>query len=344
MKQLSINKDISIANTINKSFYLDDFYFDLSLKNIFTHSWQFLIHTNELGLYNNYPIIFLKDSINEEMLFTSNGKEICLLSNICTHRGSILSNSNSNNNTIQCPYHGRKFNLDGTVKSAFGFGKNKNFPSERDHLHKYKTIEFKNFIFGAIKPKIDISIILDDISERLGHYPFHKLKYNKENSQTYIINSHWALYCENYLEGMHVPFVHKGLNREISLSTYRTKIFKNGVLQYTKDSSNKDNLYAHYYWIFPNMMFNFYSWGLSINIVEPLEKERTRIRFLSYIIDGKKQPQNQSASIDTVELEDQNIVESVQKGIKSHSYKTGTYSVEYEKGIHHFHRLIAKYL
>ena len=75
-----------------------------------------------------------------------------------------------------------------------------------------------------------------------------------------------------------------------------------------------------------------------------MEKEKTRIRFLSYIIDGEKQPNNQSASIDTVELEDQKIVESVQKGMKSYSYNSGKYSTEHEKGVHHFHRLIAKYL
>ena len=34
---------------------------------------------------------------------------------------------------------------------------------------------------------------------------------------------------------------------------------------------------AYFYWIFPNMMFNFYPWGLSINIVKPLYINKTKV-------------------------------------------------------------------
>ena len=35
-------------------------------------------------------------------------------------------------------------------------------------------------------------------------------------------------------------------------------------------------------------MFNFYDWGLSINIVEPISFKKTRIKFLSYPIKDAK--------------------------------------------------------
>ena len=40
--------------------------------------------------------------------------------------------------------------------------------------------------------------------------------------------------------------------------------------------------------------------------------------------------------------EDQDIVLSVQKGIKSKFYNRGRYSLQHEIGVHHFHRLICK--
>ena len=89
-------------------------------------------------------------------------------------------------------------------------------------------------------------------------------------------------------------------------------------------------------------MLNFYNWGISINIIEPINKEKTKIRFLSYPINGKKQPSNSGASLDKVEKEDQDIVLSVQKGIKSKFYDRGRYSSQHEIGVHHFHRLICK--
>ena len=36
------------------------------------------------------------------------------------------------------------------------------------------------------------------------------------------------------------------------------------------------------------MMFNFYPWGLSINIVEPQSNDKTKVRFLTYMWDETK--------------------------------------------------------
>jgi choline monooxygenase len=43
-------------------------------------------------------------------------------------------------------------------------------------------------------------------------------------------------------------------------------------------------------------------------------------------------------------MEDEEIVEQVQKGVQSRFYKHGRYSVTREKGTHHFHRLLAQFL
>jgi len=53
------------------------------------------------------------------------------------------------------------------------------------------------------------------------------------------------------------------------------------------------------------------------------------------------QPQAGEASLERVELEDQSVVKSVQKGIKSRHDERGRYSPAHEKGVHHFHGLLA---
>ena len=144
------------------------------------------------------------------------------------------------------------------------------------------------------------------------------------------------------MEGFHVSFVHKGLAKQIDINKYQTEILENGVLQYAI-SKNKEP-YAYYYWIFPNIMLNFYDWGLSINIITPLSKNKTRIKFLSFPKKGMIQPKDTPSGINVVEDEDQKIVKSVQKGIQSSNYSTGRYSVKHEQGIHYFHLLISEYL
>ena len=43
-------------------------------------------------------------------------------------------------------------------------------------------------------------------------------------------------------------------------------------------------------------------------------------------------------------MEDEEIVENVQKGVKSRFYKNGKFSPTMEKGVHHFHKLISNFL
>jgi choline monooxygenase len=43
-------------------------------------------------------------------------------------------------------------------------------------------------------------------------------------------------------------------------------------------------------------------------------------------------------------MEDEAVVESVQRGIRSRYYSHGRYSPTREQGTHHFHRLIAEFL
>ena len=91
-------------------------------------------------------------------------------------------------------------------------------------------------------------------------------------------------------------------------------------------------------------MFNYYSWGLSINIIEPINENKSKIKFLSFPLSNKQQPVNDLDSIDLIELEDQKIVQQVQRGVGSLFYNKGRYSPDYEKGVHHFHRLLCRYL
>ena len=48
----------------------------------------------------------------------------------------------------------------------------------------------------------------------------------------YMVNAHWALYCENYLEGFHIPFVHAGLNAVIDFGNYQPNCFHTQVFNW----------------------------------------------------------------------------------------------------------------
>ncbi|HWZ03578.1 MAG TPA: SRPBCC family protein, partial [Mucilaginibacter sp.] len=97
-------------------------------------------------------------------------------------------------------------------------------------------------------------------------------------------------------------------------------------------------------WVFPNMMFNFYPWGLSVNVVEPVSAGDCSVKFFSYVWDASKLGKGAGSGLDKVEAEDEEIVEAVQKGVRSRFYKHGRYSVTREQGTHHFHRILTEFM
>ncbi len=98
---------------------------------------------------------------------------------------------------------------------------------------------------------------------------------------------------------------------------------------------------AYYLWLFPNMMFNFYPWGLSVNIVIPVSSEETRVLYRGYVKDHNLAQEGAGSILDTVEIQDQNIIEQVHKSMRSKIYDRGRYSPTREQGVHHFHRIIS---
>jgi choline monooxygenase len=151
--------------------------------------------------------------------------------------------------------------------------------------------------------------------------------------------------------------VHAGLNAVIDYGNYTTELFRFSNLQLgiAKDGeacfdlppSSPDygkKVAAYYFWVFPNLMFNFYPWGLSVNVVQPISPGETQVCFYSYVWKEEKRTKGAGAELDKVELEDEEVVQQVQQGVRSRFYTHGRYSVTREPGTHHFQRLIAAFL
>jgi choline monooxygenase len=83
---------------------------------------------------------------------------------------------------------------------------------------------------------------------------------------------------------------------------------------------------------------------LSVNVVRPLGMDRTKVSFLSYVYDESRLHSGAGALLDKVEREDEFVVENVHRGLQSRVYKAGRFSPDWERGVHHFHRLLAQFM
>ena len=327
-----IDPDIRQAKTLSSRFYTDESFFVSAQEKIFARSWHYAGFSD--GTSNLKPFSILDAPL---VLSLDNGAPRCF-SNVCTHRGAILVENDCKASGIRCRYHGRRFGLDGKFLTMPEFEDVAGFPSPDDDLKQVSLETWDRFIFAALNPDRGLNEYLADMQSRVTPDAALRLTSTKD----YTVNAHWALYCENYLEGFHVPFVHPALNNEIDYGTYTTELFRYSNLQTAYDDAGE--LAALHFFIFPNMMFNFYPWGLSLNIVRPVSPVKTTVSYFTFVADESKTGKGAGGDLETVEYEDQAIVESVQAGIRSRLYDSGRYSPTREQGTHHFHRLISEFM
>lgn len=336
MTLFSIDPDIRKARTIDSDFYTDPRYFDLSREAIFSRAWHFLGHEDEFdGLK---PVTLLPGLLDEPILLVKAAGRVSCLSNVCTHRAKLLVEEPCKADLIRCGYHGRRFSLDGKVLSMPEFEGVEDFPSDADNLRQLNSGLVGGFIFGSVAQDMGLAEFAASWTDVLGRTDGRSMILT--GTREYEVNAHWALYCENYLEGFHIPYVHRSLNEIVDYGTYTTDLFEFSSLQTGRDKDG--GIAARYLFVFPNLMFNVYPWGISVNVVKPIAPDKTVVEFLTYTSHESLVNEGAGADLHSVEMEDEAVVESVQKGVRSRFYRSGRYSPTREQGTHHFHRLIAE--
>ena len=358
-RQFFVDPDITKASTLPSHFYTDEMVFETMKEKIFSKSWHFVGDESLVRISRSaHPFVLLDKYLTEPLVLTRDEEDhIHCMTNVCTHRANLVVLGSGKLKKLTCMYHGRRFDLKGKFEHMPEFKEAQDFPRECDHLTKFPIVQWGPLLFTSLEPSFDFNEIIEVMNERVGFLPIVDFKLDNSLSRDYLVQAHWSLYCDNYLEGFHVPFVHEGLNKVLDYGSYTTEIYKYCNLQIGYADSGTEtfdlpkdhvdygkNVAAYYYWVFPNLMFNFYPWGLSINIIKPLTKNRTKVSFISYVYDPEKLEKGAGQDLDKVEREDEFVVENVQKGILSSNYVAGRFSPKREKGVHHFHRLLAQFM
>ncbi|WP_315822524.1 aromatic ring-hydroxylating dioxygenase subunit alpha [Paraflavitalea speifideaquila] len=359
MSRFFVDPQIAKAKTLHTDFYVDPAVYEKTKTTIFAPSWQFI---GDAGVVHEpgqcHPFTLLENYLHEPLVLTKDKEnKLHCLSNVCTHRGTIVVHEPCKVAQLRCRYHGRLFKLDGRFHSMPEFKEVENFPTADDDLSQLPLFQWGPWLFASLQQGSAMQPYLQDMMNRVAWLPVQDFVYQPQLSKDYIVQAHWALYCENYLEGFHIPFVHAGLNAVIDFGNYTTELFTYSNLQLGIAKEDEDcfelpesspdygkKVAAYYFFVFPNMMFNFYPWGLSINIVQPLSLHQCKVSFLTYVWKEDKFNTGAGADLDTVEREDEEVVEAVQKGVRSRFYQHGRYSVTREQGTHHFHRIIASFM
>ena len=359
LPRIEIDEDIRVASTLSGSVYSDPAYYRLQQDRVFARSWQYAADSARVKAPGHVlPFTLLEGCLDEPLVITSDeNAELRCLSNVCTHRGALVVEGEGHLKSLRCRYHGRRFNMDGSFVSMPEFDDTVNFPSPADCLPKLPLEKWGPLLFTSLSPAFAFNELIAPVNDRVSWMPLEEFRRDSKTSRDYLINANWALYCDNYLEEFHIPYVHQGLSEQLDYNSYYTEKFPFASLQmgiarpgkpvFNLPFGHRDHgkqVAAFYFWLFPNIMLNFYPWGLSMNVVSPLGASRTRVSFVSYVWNESLREQGVGGDLHKVEMEDEEVVESVQRGLSSRLYDRGRFSARREVGTHHFHHMLARFM
>jgi choline monooxygenase len=351
---LHIEADIARAWTLPAPLYTDPDIFSAEKAEIFSRTWQVIGNTRQVENPGDY---FTAELMGEPLLMVrgADGK-LRGFYNVCRHRAGPPAEGCGSRKLFRCGYHGWTYGLDGALISATETEGMQGFRTEDFALLPVRTEEWFGFIF------VNLDREARPLRESLGELPkqaekFHFAGMKMFERRTYDMKCNWKTYVDNYLEGYHLPSVHPGLNRELDFNGYAVEPYERHVRQFSPirgaqpgDTTPRryqeagEDLTTDYFWIFPNWMLNCYPDNVSLNIVLPLEPERSLAIFEWYLPEKDHSSPAANASVefsDQIQIEDVGICEIVQKNLRSRSYSRGRFSVTQEKGVHAFHRMYA---
>jgi choline monooxygenase len=355
-RRLEIDEDVARAKTLPAEVYADPAWHATITERVLARAWHLVGDAQDDGAAGTLaPTTLLPGCLDEPLLLASDAHgTLRCLSNVCTHRGNVLVSERGPATGIRCGYHGRRFGLDGRFLSMPRFEGAKDFPSPADDLPRVPAGRLERFLFASLAPSVAFDAWAAPAKALLDAVGASRWRPDPAARRDYDVAANWMLYVDNYLEGFHIPFVHPALAKALDVSAYETRLLPHGTLQVGAASGDGPTLpiaagspdagrriAAYYLWLFPTTMLNVYPWGCSVNVVRPTGPHTTRVTFLSYVGDERLRAAGAGGDLDGVEHEDEAVVESVQKGVRSRLYTRGRYSPAEEAGVHRFHRLLA---
>jgi choline monooxygenase len=344
------------TRTLPWSWYVDPSALQLEQDRIFRRFWQYAgradeipdpasFHTTRAG---NVPVLLVRDREGTLRAFL----------NVCRHRGSIVCKGSGHRETLQCPYHAWTYGLDGRLVAAPRADREIAFEDDFG-LIPLGLETWGPFLF--VNPDPDaapLSEFLEEVPERVAEagVDVDALRFHTRAQSEYAAN--WKICAENFLECYHCPVAHPSFSAvlDVSPDSYLLETSRWRAAQYSPPRPEPRGGYdlageverGQFHFLFPNTVVNVMPGrpNLSIGPIVPIAPDRT-YRFLDYLVepDADETWLAEMLAFDTqVGLEDRELVERVQAGVRSGVLDEGRLMPESERLVEHFQSLVLEAL
>lgn len=372
-----VDAEIARAETLPASAFTDPAVLELELATLFARSWLLVPPAWQApGADDTRSLTELVAVRGAHVPFTLLGKPLFLqrdwdgvlraFPNVCTHAWHTLVDGPGRARTIICPQHGRTFDCEGRFVAQQGFSKDglEGFPRACDHLRALPTGALEPLLFTSTgAPARPFDAWVGPLRESTAKLPLASWQRRAHGEEVREVEGNWKLHAWNYMDTFHITFIHRapgGLADAIDMSSYRTELFDGAALQwaYAKDPRSgfepallperfrdparpERRVFALWWFLFPNLTLNFYPWGLSVNVYQPVpgRPDRTLFGWHHYVGDERLYALRDDAWLSgQVDAEDVLAMKQVRRGVASGLAPRGRFAPTAEAGPHWFHR------
>ena len=347
--------------TLSSAYYTDPGVFELEKEKIFHRSWQYVAPRQSFASPGDYVVV----DICEQSVFVILGDDFKLRAfyNVCRHRAHELLQGQGNvTSAIVCPYHAWTYKKDGALRHARNTADLANFCLEDYSLKSIQLDEFIGCVFVNLNAKAQcLSDLVADLETDIrSRVPFlDSLRVPMANTfGPTAIEAGWKVVVDNYVECYHCEPAHPDFASLICMDDYQMETFGLWSRQIGPNIRHKNSAYdvtrgqgyqsALFWYLWPNTTFNILPGADEMNVsaIRPLSLTKSSFEGHNLSVNNKQNTARSTYTANILALEDISLCESVQRGLKSHSYDQGRIVADKqlsgvsEHALHHFHRLV----
>ena len=314
--------------------------------------------------YLGEPLLLKRDTKPE-----TNPALHCVLG-VCPHNGGSLQDEETDTRHLpffKCPFHGLITDCAGSFKAFPGLQNPTLEQRKALSLKQYHIQVWRDFLFLCRgNPIAPWNAVFDPLTQIVSRMPLEQLRYTPHAKEVRRVPINPLLQADNHCDWLHIQGgVHggeEGLEGAIKMKKYRWKPFDHMLLQWAYAVNSEDGfdpqclpkwllddedptsrVYA--VWLFqpPNVAWNFYNWGLSLNVYNPVpgNPEETEFLWTHYVWDQKEYAKAQGM-LYRVDEEDISELTQVQKNMKVDPNHRGVFGPTNEMGRYWLHRRVSQ--
>jgi phenylpropionate dioxygenase-like ring-hydroxylating dioxygenase large terminal subunit len=180
-------------------------YHELEVEKLWKKVWQWACREEEIPSVGDYEVYDIADL--SVIVVRAAPDKIRAFYNSCLHRGAQLNVGGGNEKKISCPFHGWKWNLDGTLAHIPCKWDFDHVEDEAFRLPELRVATWRGFVFINFDPDCEsLESYLEIVPEHFKHFTKRDLYIAAHGAQ--VIPANWKVTLEGFLETYHVFALH----------------------------------------------------------------------------------------------------------------------------------------